>query len=701
MRRLLLLLVLSGLAAAGWVLWVRPPNSPAVEIALDDGSARRFAARQGYPYDQLLEAFRAAGGTTLLLREKTLGDLLTQGQTGYPESFPVEVAVFRGRALAAGGAIGGPPLVPPEELSLDEVYVVVRRNPALADWLERMLAARLGAHRVRRVPVREGAGAQVTVLGVHADLGPGEAPWEGLMGMPLGILPADVEAARRHGLRVAYSVSQRWRQEGTPPWRPADLEALLRLPGPPGLVWVAGIEVPGYPDRVGETARLLAEQGVTLALWRDRSGIGPALPAGMAELVSRLGNRAVKAYGVSYADRVEDWVTAVKDRNIRFFVFEAFVLSGDGEQDVRTMTGALRRFVESLQAYGFSPGPAAPAAPFRPPRWALAVMGLAAAAGALALAYRFWAPGPDAPAWQMALAALGSAALLAGVPALVLVHPAGVQGAALLAAVTLPSLGVISAASRGLDEQIRSAALVGKLGERALDRSLRADALLGLRFSLRVALYGVAAGLLIQGLLADRRFWLEVDLFRGVKVELLAPVAVFLAYWAWQRRERLLRETREWLDRTLDFRTVALGLAGLVALALLLLRSEYAGAEVGGVRLQAVSTLELQVRALLERTLYARPRFKEFMVGYPALFLAAYLLRRGRRTWGLAGMAAGAVAAASVANTFSHAHVPPGLSLLRTAHGLWLGALVGVGLLALVHLAAAYLAGRLRRDTDG
>nr|PZN44564.1 MAG: hypothetical protein DIU70_02330 [Bacillota bacterium] len=282
-----------------------------------------------------------------------------------------------------------------------------------------------------------------------------------------------------------------------------------------------------------------------------------------------------------------------------------------------------------------------------------------------------------------------------------LVHPAGVQGAALLAAVTLPSLGVISAASRGLDEQIRSAALVGKLGERALDRSLRADALLGLRFSLRVALYGVAAGLLIQGLLADRRFWLEVDLFRGVKVELLAPVAVFLAYWAWQRRERLLRETREWLDRTLDFRTVALGLAGLVALALLLLRSEYAGAEVGGVRLQAVSTLELQVRALLERTLYARPRFKEFMVGYPALFLAAYLLRRGRRTWGLAGMAAGAVAAASVANTFSHAHVPPGLSLLRTAHGLWLGALVGVGLLALVHLAAAYLAGRLRRDTDG
>lgn len=700
LRRLLLLFVLLGLVVGGWVLIRRSPNAPVVETALDDSSARRFAERQAYPYDQLLADFKAAGVTTLLVGERTLAGLLAQGQTGLPESYPVELAVFRGHELAGQGLINGAPLVSAAEIRLDETYLVVRRNPDLAAWLEQMIAARLGPDRVRRLPLAGaatgGPGAPpVVVLGVWADRGPAEAPWQGLLGMPLGILPADVEAARRHGLRVAYSVSQRPAEEGVPLYRPASLAPLLRLPGPPGLVWIEGSEVPGYPGTIGETARLIREQGSTLVMGRNRSGKGPALPAGMASLVAALGQEAVKGYAVNYTDRVTDWVTAVKDRNIRFFIFQAFTLSLDGEQDVRTLTAALRQFVSGIEAYGFTTGAAVPAGPYSPPGWALGLMGLAAGAAVLILSCRFWVPGPDAPAWQVAGGALAAALLLAALPALVLLNPSGVQVAALLVAVTIPSLGVISAASRGLDEQVKTAALVGKVGERALDTSLRADAYLGLRLALRVALYGTAAGLLIHALLADRRFWLEVDLFRGVKVELVAPVAVFLAHWAWQRRERIRKQAGAWLDQSLRFRTVLLAAAALVALATLLLRSEYAGAEVGAVRIQAVSGLELWLREGLEQVLYARPRFKEFAVGYPALFLAAFWLRRGRRTWGLAAMAVGAVAGASVANSFSHAHVPPGLTLLRIAHGLWLGVLAGTVLIGVLHLAR-----RGRRDVD-
>jgi ABC-type nitrate/sulfonate/bicarbonate transport system permease component len=73
-----------------------------------------------------------------------------------------------------------------------------------------------------------------------------------------------------------------------------------------------------------------------------------------------------------------------------------------------------------------------------------------------------------------------------------------------------------------------------------------------------------------------------------------------------------------------------------------------------------------------------RPRTKEFLVGYPFLFLTAFYYLKGRREWLWLLAAIGGVAPISVFNTFSHIHTPVMISLTRTLNGLVLGIVIAL-----------------------
>ncbi|MDD5382790.1 MAG: DUF5693 family protein, partial [Candidatus Margulisbacteria bacterium] len=68
---------------------------------------------------------------------------------------------------------------------------------------------------------------------------------------------------------------------------------------------------------------------------------------------------------------------------------------------------------------------------------------------------------------------------------------------------------------------------------------------------------------------------------------------------------------------------------------------------------------------------------KEFLVGYPFLFLAAVALFRGEKKWLWILAAIGVIAPISVFNTFSHIHTPIIVSMIRTMNGLILGLIIG------------------------
>jgi hypothetical protein len=201
----------------------------------------------------------------------------------------------------------------------------------------------------------------------------------------------------------------------------------------------------------------------------------------------------------------------------------------------------------------------------------------------------------------------------------------------------------------------------------------------------------LAAGLVVAALLATPSFALGFTVYRGVKASLLIPLAV--ALFALYRGDEL----RRILDEPVTVGRLMLGAVVLGAVAYFVLRS-------GHGTLADASGLELSVRGRLETALGIRPRFKEFLIGHPCLWLGFYLrwrlghgdlylpmgkgllpqalrfLFHDARPFLLAGL----IGPLSIINTFCHAHTPLWVSMVRTIHGVWLGALIGLSAVALL-----------------
>jgi hypothetical protein len=209
----------------------------------------------------------------------------------------------------------------------------------------------------------------------------------------------------------------------------------------------------------------------------------------------------------------------------------------------------------------------------------------------------------------------------------------------------------------------------------------------------RMTLATLAGIVFIVGLLSGRLFLLKVDEFLGVKLVLVAPVLLTLAYYGlglaslspnagWgPRRARIEQTLRAIYDKPLIIGQVVLGIVVLVAFALFVARS---GNDPG----VGVSGAELKMRALLDKYLLVRPRTKEFALGHPALFFALAAAASGRfPKWIMPLIVVGAVGQSSLLDTFCHLHTPLLISMLRGLIGWALGAVIGAVLFALVSRA--------------
>ena len=176
------------------------------------------------------------------------------------------------------------------------------------------------------------------------------------------------------------------------------------------------------------------------------------------------------------------------------------------------------------------------------------------------------------------------------------------------------------------------------------------------------------AGFGVASILADHPYLLKIYQFRGVKLALLLPIVMVLAL--------ALREGNLRLGN-LSYSLSGLAITGALGIlvAFLLLRS-------GNFPFVPVASWEEQVREWLAQVLYVRPRFKEFVLGHPALMLL-YFLKPGYNNPLVKGtlIVLGFVGQVSIINTFAHIHTPLITSIIRTINGLVLGALLGSFLL--------------------
>jgi hypothetical protein len=206
-----------------------------------------------------------------------------------------------------------------------------------------------------------------------------------------------------------------------------------------------------------------------------------------------------------------------------------------------------------------------------------------------------------------------------------------------------------------------AAFLLAVLGPWLSFRLFRRSAAPAWSLPILLSLSALATGLLVAAALSSPSFLLGLASFRGVKAAMALPF-LLVAAELYRRDERAA-----FLRRPVTWGAAAVGAAVLGAALVYLLRTGHtSGLE--------TSALESRIREFLETLFGVRPRFKEFAVGHPLLWLAAFsAAKRDARWLWLAGL----TAPLSIVNTFCHPHIPLDVSLLRVLHGLWLGALLG------------------------
>jgi hypothetical protein len=182
-----------------------------------------------------------------------------------------------------------------------------------------------------------------------------------------------------------------------------------------------------------------------------------------------------------------------------------------------------------------------------------------------------------------------------------------------------------------------------------------------------VALLGA---LVVVGLMSSPLIMEEVEPFRGVKLVLGAPPLIALALYLFTDRFNSRTNAREAFLAPVRIYQLLIACAVFGIAALVLVRS-------GNTSDIAPSSFELSLRHHLTVLLSVRPRFKEFVVGFPFLMLLPALRSVDRRAVGVLLTLGIGVGLGDIIDTFSHIHTPIVISVLRIFIGFVVGAIIG------------------------
>src|ERR1700679_1171705 len=184
----------------------------------------------------------------------------------------------------------------------------------------------------------------------------------------------------------------------------------------------------------------------------------------------------------------------------------------------------------------------------------------------------------------------------------------------------------------------------------------------------------LCGALTIVGLLSTLLTMTEVDHFLGVKYVLALPPLIALGLYFFTDRFGAKLDLRAAAEEPVRVVQLLAGLV-LIAGALLLVERSRKQSDI------APSSFELALRAHLTTILQVRPRFKEFVVAWPALMLVPALLAEDRRRWGWLFVLAVGMGLGDLIDTFSHLHTPLLVGVERVVNGGVLGAVIGAAVI--------------------
>ena len=456
----------------------------------------------------------------------------------------------------------------------------------------------------------------------------------------LGFSDAEIEQITSAGLEIVL------RPENCLP-TPKRIERLFSevasIENLSGIIF-SGEEVLGYPEFLEITRKHLREEKIKIGdieFLRQKGfrELGKDLP--LVRVHSIPPGRASEPEEISITEPkilVDRFVRAVRERNIRWLYVHLPAQTWSGN------LGYLEKIKESVHKKGYKLTSAVPVRNYQPRFLLLFLLSLGIGGGAVYLCKNIFLLSNKKALILWSL--LAGIFLLLAWQNLIL----ALQIFAFLGAVTFPVLGFCS-----LDNNVVRP---------FQGRSHYIKTLLIFLYLSGITLLG---GLLVTALLSRTTFFLQIDQFRGIKLAYIFPLLIFL-FILWSKEKDFFQQPLQ-LGECLLLLLIGAGIL------VMLLRSGNLGLGVSGV--------ELKLREILEQTLGVRPRFKEFLIGHPALLLGIYLSRKEEQKLAVKLLwLVGMIGQVSLVNTFCHLATPLDVCLLRSFHGLWLGILGGVILIA-------------------
>ena len=170
---------------------------------------------------------------------------------------------------------------------------------------------------------------------------------------------------------------------------------------------------------------------------------------------------------------------------------------------------------------------------------------------------------------------------------------------------------------------------------------------------------------MVSAFMTEPRYLLGADVFSGVKLALMTPMALGGVLLLWSLRHELLGHTG-WKNRGLLLVVLVL------ACGVCFLLSARSGDRPGW-----TSDLETALRNWLEHTLYVRPRTKELLFAAPCIPVFLWACRRKQPELKLLCGLGVCLEGVSVVNTFCHGVAPLYVSVIRSLLGLGLGCVLG------------------------
>lgn len=655
--RLLIALIIVGLLAALTVVWQRHRVETAnnqVELAMEYEDVNELAQLEGVPLDALLRDLKSAGITTLTVSETSLEKLSKNGKAAVISGADI-LGLHRNDPVWR-------PLIAAGRIIAQDVYVVGQDDDSFAEISED-LGRRLSPERVM-------------VLDKNNRILAAKANFEKVQKWNLGLPRAEMLHAAKQGFYVIARPSNYTKVEAE------DVKGVFkRLEGieQVSALMFVGEEALGYPNLLPLTLEEAKRRGYTLALIEHPLQLQFVKQDGLTNLVAAADYKAARVYTIpkdeqpklKITEAVQRWGVTDQERNIRINLLRKFDKPEPGKTLVETNLAYVDAVKQELLAKGFTLGRASVFTPYFASPYLLALMvSGAVAAGVLFLSLIR----PFAVRWQY---------LLWFVLSLILIFPllkgAGNlsrQMAALASAILFPAISMTWFLDRWRNKSLE------KNG--ALPR-IMLDACVYLTLTVAISMIG---GMYVAGLLADVRFFLEMEIFRGVKLTFVAPlIMVSLTYFS---RYRLLDEVPEGIGAQLkvifDYPVRVKTLLGIAAVAIAALIFIGRSGHTAGV---PVPDIELKLRAFLERVMYARPRGKECLIGHPAFFLlvmAAY--RQWPRMLHYTLFVVATIAQGSLVETFAHMRTPVYMSFIRGLDGVAVGIIVGILAIVGVQLLA-------------